>query len=219
MTNQEQGKVFEGLVERLTEYIQEKGLKPNDKLPSERTLAANFGVSRNSVREATQHMERYGLLIRKQRSGTFIAPNYQAGQLSHYFDKCFSDSMGKIREVIELRMLIAPSMAAVAAEKISDFTLTELEGLLERMKEQPAKSNDLMVLDMQFHILISKSIGNSILTEVMEKIVFHFASACQVPGLIDLNTAILKGLKGHDPDMTGSAMSQYVSSIQFRIDT
>jgi len=216
---QEQGKVFEGLVEQINSYIQEKGLKPNDKLPSERTLAATFGVSRNSVREATQHMERYGLLIRKQRSGTFIAPNYKSGKLDHYFDKCFADSMGKIREVIELRMLLAPSVAAVAAEKISDYTLSELEDLLERMKALPEKSNDLMVLDMEFHMLICKAIGNSVLTEMTEKIIFHFASACQVPNLLELDTQILEGLRAHDPHVTGNAMSQYVASIQFKLSS
>ena len=62
-------RVYEAIVEQLTALILEGEIKPGEKLPSERELCEQFGVGRNSVREATRSLESARLVETKQGGG------------------------------------------------------------------------------------------------------------------------------------------------------
>lgn len=78
--NQSKSKVFIETVNDLKEIIQEEGIKPGDKLPSERVLAERLGVGRSSVREALRSMELLGLIQTRQGGGTYLS-DYRNHQL------------------------------------------------------------------------------------------------------------------------------------------
>lgn len=78
--NQSKTKVFIETVNDLKGIIQEEGIKPGDKLPSERMLAERLGVGRSSVREALRSMELLGLIQTKHGGGTYLA-DYRNHQL------------------------------------------------------------------------------------------------------------------------------------------
>ena len=61
------------IINRLRDLINQKNLEPGDKLPSERSLAEKFNVSRNNLRIALQTLEYYGLVKSIPQSGTFIS--------------------------------------------------------------------------------------------------------------------------------------------------
>lgn len=78
--NQSKSKVFIETVNDLKGIIQEEGIKPGDKLPSERVLAERLGVGRSSVREALRSMELLGLIQTRQGGGTYLS-DYRNHQL------------------------------------------------------------------------------------------------------------------------------------------
>ncbi len=65
-------RVYQQVAEQVQEMILSGALRPGDRLPSERVMAAEFGVSRNSVREAVRAMEILGFVESRQGGGNFI---------------------------------------------------------------------------------------------------------------------------------------------------
>ncbi|WP_258549636.1 FadR/GntR family transcriptional regulator [Rossellomorea aquimaris] len=65
-------KVYIGIVHQLREMISKDGLKPGDKIPSERELSERLNVGRSSVREALRALELLGLIETKRGEGTFL---------------------------------------------------------------------------------------------------------------------------------------------------
>lgn len=86
--NQSKSKVFIETVNDLKGIIQEEGIKPGGKLPSERMLAERLGVGRSSVREALRSMELLGLIQTKHGGGTYLA-DYRIISSSKYLRNLF----------------------------------------------------------------------------------------------------------------------------------
>ncbi|GEN51816.1 FadR/GntR family transcriptional regulator [Halobacillus faecis] len=72
MTQEQRGKVYEGVLQQLKSYIEEHRLKPGDKLPSERELSEQLNVGRSSIREAFRAMELLGLIETRRGEGTYM---------------------------------------------------------------------------------------------------------------------------------------------------
>ena len=79
-------RVYEAIVEQLTALILEGEIKTGDKLPTERELCEQFGVGRNSVREATRSLESARLVETKQGEGTFVTAHPES-MIPHDFRK------------------------------------------------------------------------------------------------------------------------------------
>lgn len=73
MTLPSKSKVYEEVLRELRSYIEQKGLLPGDKLPSERELAEQLNAGRSSVREALRAMELLGLIETRRGEGTFLS--------------------------------------------------------------------------------------------------------------------------------------------------
>ena len=71
------------LVERIEEYIEQKGLKPGDKLPSERDFCDILKVSRMTARDALKKMCDEGILYSYHGGGTFVSPKKRKRDISH----------------------------------------------------------------------------------------------------------------------------------------
>lgn len=88
-TPQQQKRIYEEITLRLQELVEADDLKPGDRLPPERSLAALFGVSRNSMREAIKSLEQAGLLESRPGAGTFISAASQA-ELARQLGEAFA---------------------------------------------------------------------------------------------------------------------------------
>src|SRR5262249_23395810 len=106
-------RLYETIVAQLGQLIQEGKLRPGDRLPPERELAARLQVSRASVREALRSLELQGLLSSRQGSGTFIAAIGQE-ELLRAFTRLAEEGQ-TLRDIFELRFLLEPPIAAMAA--------------------------------------------------------------------------------------------------------
>ncbi len=161
--------------ERLSEQISRQLLEtmtaghyqPGDQLPSERDLAEMFGVSRAAVREALRSLSSKGIISIRQGRGTTVNPVEEWNSLDPdvlmlmHGDEVFA-------QLIELRQIIEPELAALAARNITPEELEELR-LASQLPEQDT-IEEHVERDTAFHLLIAKASRNQVLLIVLTSI-------------------------------------------------
>src|SRR6266487_2989795 len=114
---------------RLAGLLHQGRLKPGDRLPAERTLAERMRVSRATLRAALRAMQLRGLIVSRRGAGNFIAggkPEDLAEALHHL----------ALQDIFELRLLIEPSIAALAAERANRQDLVRMESILQEQEQE-----------------------------------------------------------------------------------
>jgi GntR family transcriptional regulator, transcriptional repressor for pyruvate dehydrogenase complex len=159
-------KVCDQVSRKLEHYIRRE-LKPGDKLPSERELAQSCKVSRSSIRDAMRRLELMGLVEPRQGAGTTVrdsSPDAMANPL-------FSLLMSKrkhISELLEVRTIIEPPIAARAARHITPEQLARMEEILRRQSEKVSRGEPAIEEDSEFHYTIAMAANNSVLLHVID---------------------------------------------------
>ena len=147
----------EEIIEHLKEQIISRSLKPGEKLPSEENLAEIMGVGRGTIREALRVLIHMGLVERKG-NGTYVT---EARMNSSYKFK-----LGEYRdlvEIMEVRRVVEPALARLAAERRNSDIVAEIAGELQEMKDGIQDVDSFILHDSKFHDLIFDASGNSIL--------------------------------------------------------
>ena len=123
------------LKEQLKNKINKKEWQPGDKIPHEMDLAAQYGISRSTVRQAVLDMVREGLLVRKKGVGTFVAkPKYQTPIMLEF---AYPEKFGSRHDIISQKIINVPS------EKVDCLKLPEGSQVYELIRlryfnEEPA---------------------------------------------------------------------------------
>src|SRR6056297_1982532 len=118
-------KISEEIVEQIKALISRGELKPGDRVPSERELAALLGVSRPSVREAIMVLEAMGLVESRQGGGTFVRSLTQA-TLADPLSSMVEKNPRMLHHLAEVRMGLETWSAYLAAQRASDEEIAEL---------------------------------------------------------------------------------------------
>ena len=119
-------RLYEDIVQRFRSLIHEGELKPGERLPSERVLAEQLQVSRSSVREAIRSLELQGLVVSKRGSGTFIDTENLESVVA-LIASTLSSGADTLRDIFEMRHLLEPQIAGVAAQRASQLEILKLE--------------------------------------------------------------------------------------------
>jgi GntR family transcriptional repressor for pyruvate dehydrogenase complex len=140
------------------ENLIDSQLMPGDHLPPERELAALLNVSRGSVRQAMDVLEQRRRVARTQGRGTVVLPRPDiAARLAQGLD-----GDRAVADVAELRELVEPQIAALAASRASSADLVRLQEILAASHAglTPAES---LALDEQFHLRLASASANPLL--------------------------------------------------------
>lgn len=206
-------KRYEVLAEKLMEKIHEGELQPGDRLPSERYLAKEYGVSRSVVREALRSMERIGCVESRVGGGTFV----KAPEISAVIDPLMlivSQDDQFALEITETRLILETEIAKLAAKRRTDAHIREMHHTLEQMQREILKGGKGIKEDAQFHTQLAKAAGNralQVLVSTCAEVLNHSMKVTQymegVPqkALID-HENILKAVEEQD----GAMAEQYV---------
>ena len=108
-------KIYEMVMEQIKDIVKKGELKSGDKLPSERDLCEKLEVSRASIREALRALQMLGLIESKHGEGNFINENFE-NSLLEPLSIVFLLLGSKSGDVLELRKIIEPETAALAAK-------------------------------------------------------------------------------------------------------
>ena len=213
-----QKRIYEEITARLQTLVHSDGLKPGDRLPPERQLAIMFGVSRNSVREAIKSLEQHGMLVSRPGAGTFIAASSQ-GKLTSALEEAFTRERHRLDDIFELRLLLEPQIAHLAAQRISHTELEELRSLIGEYEKNLQDGLPVFFLDQAFHDAIAAATGNQSIMMLMEQM--HdllgesrddaLQSPARIANSLQDHIQILSALSGNDPDRARDAMTEHLT--------
>lgn len=150
------------VIDRLTQAILDGRLKPGDALPSEGRIAASFGVSKQVAREAIRELASMGVVHVQQGKATRVR-DLDPAPLGRYFRFAVRGSAAGLREAIELRRMLEPPTARLAALHGSDAEIEALGEILERMRRGLGDVPAWIEADLDFHEALGAMAGNRLL--------------------------------------------------------
>ncbi|MDR1889077.1 MAG: GntR family transcriptional regulator [Zoogloeaceae bacterium] len=221
-------KLSDAIAETLERRILEGVLKPGDRLPAERDLAAELGVSRPSLREAIQKLASRGLLRSRQGGGTFVT-----GQLDAAFSDPWRDMLGAhpdLRgDVAELRRVLAAQAAEWAAERRTPEDMTRLQQKFADLRAALLATRgdiDLLIAcDAAFHQAIVEAAHNvlsghlyaAVLRLLVDDIRLNFSELREVPRafslLVSQHTALFEAIRDQRPAAARAAMEAHLDFV------
>ncbi len=216
-------RVSEDIAAQLKRLIAEGQLRSGDQLPSERELSEQFKVSRPSVREAIRTLESMGLLEARQGDGTYVASSVEA--LVQPLAHAIAREENAILEIFEVRRLLEPQLAALAAARAADPELEELEDILEKQGRQVAEGGTGAELDTAFHSALARSAKNTLLLRLNDTLVDCLRDSrrrsLETPERprrsLAGHRAILRALRARDPKAAQRAMLKHLQEIEDNI--
>jgi GntR family transcriptional repressor for pyruvate dehydrogenase complex len=161
-------RVYSVVVQQVRDLIESGQLKPGDKLPTERSLAEQLGISRSSVREALSALEVLGVIQSRQGLGNYIANNI-AGDLSEDQFEDLIEAEGTL-EILEARQLFEPGIAALAARRRTDADLRALQNCITEMERLLGEGRDTWEPDWGFHVVMANACHNPVVSALADLI-------------------------------------------------
>lgn len=155
-------KLSEKAIDQIKGLINKGNLNPGERLPSERDLSSQLGISRGILREALKTLESLGYLNRKPGGGTFIR------ELSIRNEELpLSDLLKRATylDYLEVREMFEQKVVELAIERASEKELEELEDLVKLLEN--SKSTTELVL--QFHHKLASTTRNIIMINFMQE--------------------------------------------------
>lgn len=151
---------YQLVADRIRTVIEVDRMRPGARLPAERDLAAQFGVSRQSVREALLALEIDGQVEIRGGSGVYVCAAYKGnpGRPS---------SGGTPAELMQARIVVERAVITLAATRVNKTGLQRVEHALDAMRADLVCRRDPLQADRLFHLSIAEMSGNVVLAGVI----------------------------------------------------
>lgn len=212
-------------VNRIYGLIASGRFAPGERLPPERSLALEFGLSRGSVREAIRELGALHVLETRRGAGTYVN-EVTAYDLYAPLQRALTIDPGSLLHVLELRRILEPVAAALAATRLSKASLAELEefvaGIDQELKLAEPDLLRIVILDEWFHQVLFQSCGNPLISGILQSVmatarqgrsVTVAAPASPQMTLEELRT-LLAALRDRDPLRSDAAMSRHLLRVE-----
>ena len=156
----------EQVEDEIYHYILDTPLEPGAKLPNEFELGEKFGVGRSTVREAVKLLSSKGIVEVRRGSGTYVVTT--AKGLSDPLNlRSVQDKNALALDLVNVRLLLEPGMAEMAALNASDEDIERIQRLCDRV-ESKIHSGDLYIEDdIAFHTCIAESSKNMVVEQLI----------------------------------------------------
>jgi GntR family transcriptional regulator, transcriptional repressor for pyruvate dehydrogenase complex len=212
--------VTDGAIDRIRELIVSGSWGPGDRLPKESELAAQLGLSRNSLREAVRALSQLRVLEVRQGDGTYVSslePDLlleSTGFVSHLL---LGDTAV---ELYEVRRILEASAAALAAARIDERGKEELRRSLDSMADADSVE-DLVESDVAFHAVIARATGNAVLTSLLASLStrtmrVRLWRGRRVDNALDVtrdeHRRIYEAIVSGDPELARAAATAHIAS-------
>lgn len=158
----------------LERLILEGELEPGERLPAERDLAEQLGVSRVSIREALRELENRGLIDRRPGRGTIVLAPGERAQVGDEALGIIESLRPELHDIMELRAIIEPPIARITAVRATPRDIAQLRELVEAMERDVTKER-YAELDRAFHQAIAQYAHNPLLELINEQIAQQIA--------------------------------------------
>ena len=157
------------ILQSLTAYIEATGLTVGDRLPTERTLAAQLGVSRPTIREALQTWQGMGVVEIRKGSGTYLAQDIRATSL--HVPVTVDLGREAVLYSLELRRAIETDAARLAVRRGRPEDVARLRAALEAMETAYAAHGFAIRQDREFHEALYLASGNPLYLQIFRQLI------------------------------------------------
>jgi DNA-binding FadR family transcriptional regulator len=192
-------------------------LKIGEKLPSEQSLAGQFGVSRNIVREALRDVKARGLLEVKNGAGSYIA-SPTSTDLGDMLNRFIVLGDTAIDDYYEIRYALEVKACELAAVRATKEDLDGLEAIARKMEKSLRMREDLTELDFDFHFAIAKATKNPLFSSLLQPLksvmtyVFNRGySPLALEEAVDGHVRIVAALREKNPELARTAMTRHIA--------
>ena len=159
-------KISDQIIDQIRDAVLSGKLKPGNRLASEKELADQFGVSKATMREAMRVLEVLGLIeIRKGLGGGIFIAEVGMRTTIHSIINFLHFQPVSIKEITTLRYLIEPTVAQIAASKITEKDIQNLKKILG---ENPSASVDEVSKEIGFHRYLARMAENTLLILIVD---------------------------------------------------
>ena len=139
---------------------------PGDKLPTEMELSEVLRVGRNTVREALRILMSRNIVTIRQGSGTFVSE--KNGIPDDPLGFTMMEDTGKLtRDLLQVRVILEPPIAALAAQNATEEDLVRLEQILDEVEALVRERKDYAEKDSQFHAQIAVCSHNAVVSNLI----------------------------------------------------
>ncbi|MEA5361654.1 FadR/GntR family transcriptional regulator [Amycolatopsis sp., V23-08] len=196
--------VWSATVDHLRAMIDSGELAPGSRLPAERVLCEELGISRGSLRQALRVLDSIGYVQIRAGSGTYVAE-----QREQPLSTWFTEHDQLVEKLFDLRATVEPTLADRLARHATAKVVSRLEDNVAEMAQAAEDGDMLRVIatDAEFHRVIAQNAGNDdvagLLRSVLALVGEERRAALRLPGQIrkavDDHRAILDAIRRSDP--------------------
>ncbi|MGK9053624.1 FadR/GntR family transcriptional regulator [Neorhizobium sp. CSC1952] len=211
--------------ERMHRAIKSGAYQPDERLPTEHDLAAEFEVSRPVIREALRRLRDQGLIYSRRGAGSFVRSvglkePLGFGQLENIAD---------LLNCYEFRLTLEPAAAAAAATRHDKDSLAAIRQALELMRDATNRQSHREDADFQFHLAIARAAQNNYFSTAMEALKDHIAVGMkfhgvsvkrEAAGLLRVfaeHEAIAKAIEAKDGEAAQKLMRDHLTGSRDRL--
>ncbi len=222
----ERKKLYELIADEIEEVILSGTYEIGSKLPSEQSIAEQFEVSRNIVREAMKILQERRLISVVDGSGAFVtkpSSGATSDALTRYLR--LLGMAPSIEALYEIRSVIEVANVRLAALRAGADDIVQLENAMEKMRECAKISIDLWTeADLHFHLIIAQTTHNPLMTVMLEPLVNQWRGVIGtgysveggVSAGLDAHKALLAAIKNNDPDTAAEIMMEHLEDSKQR---
>lgn len=164
--------------DKLMKYILNKPVNIGQRLPNEFELAEMFGVGRSTIREAVKGLVSRGILEVRRGAGTYVISTISQREDPLGLDQ-IEDKYELALQLFEVRLMIEPEIAGLAARNASAEDMKKLKQLCDETEKLYVSGNEHIRKDIEFHTCIAKCSKNEVvelLVPVINSAVLTFAN-------------------------------------------
>lgn len=159
------------ITEKILSYIVEQGLKPGDKLPSEKILSENLKVSRFPLREALSRLQALGIISVMHGKGAFVS-EFNVKEILLKLSPMLKNQSGlNVSHIVEVRIALECPVAELAAMRRSEQVINDLKAKLNEMEQELNNRDAFINADIEFHEILASATENPIFEDLVA--IFH----------------------------------------------
>jgi len=209
-------------IDKIKQMILSGRVRPGEKLPREADLAAELGLSRNSLREAVKALSVINVLDVRQGDGTYatsLAPSLLLEALSFIVDFHRDDT---VLDFLEVRRILEPAATALATIRMSEEDQAELGKVLETV-DVDTPVEELVAADLEFHRQIAVGARNPVLASLVDSMSAPTTRARVWRGMTEPRAlertlaehqAIYRAIISKDADLARSWATVHIAGIE-----
>jgi GntR family transcriptional repressor for pyruvate dehydrogenase complex len=219
----ESRRLYQQIADQIRELIQAGAFEVGSRLPPERELAQQLGVSRPSVREALIALDVEGNVEIRSGSGVYVCK--QPRSAARIAVPALGDSP---RELMQARAALESAVVVIACSQATAEQVARLSEIVKKMGAENARSRPPIDLDRQFHVTVAEMTGNSVMVRLVAdlfderhsplfaKLRSRYENSHTWRAAVKEHLAIVRAIEARDPLGAQAAMLTHLKAAELR---